>query len=646
MDFGSQKRRTFLAKSVLTGSCLLTSTGTAIATNQVTVDQNDSAAYDTIQEAVQAAPDGATINVENGTYNEQVWIPSSKQLTLSGDTGDDTPGAGPNAPVLDGEGETEAAGVSLENDETAPELTIEGFVIRNYGQDLHSPDGPIDEWGGGIKSGYRSNVTIRDVSIDHIAGAGIEVNNDGRATSQNWTVERCWLDSIAHTAIRLSSVVDATIKNNTVTASDPVSDAEGHWWEQNTPDGHPVYGIKVAAAASNGHTTASRNVVIEGNNITGRFDSAGIKLFSHNYGGTQTLAEQITIRNNTVELADAGDSSIEPNEKHGIIVSTNPGPNWLPAAIRDVRIEGNMVIGANHAYKFNAMSPFTAVEQTRGGIRNVVCRNNEAINCSIGCIPLTLRRGNLADVTIEANHFEHCDPGILLWSRGRTLSTVEIRDNVFHRDSRPDEGEYTYAVEAVAYGADVDEIQISGSEIQNHSHAVIAFGLENANVTDLTVTDCTLSDNNVGIASKGYPGDSTLELTAEQTTFENNRVGVVNLENASASDLHIHMCDFQGHTDFAAENRTGSGVLDATCNYWGHPTGPTHESNRPGRGEPVSDGVDYDPLLPQSFTSVSGNACHPAAGNPAEHAGATGKTRPEPPVKGPKNKESKKNSKQ
>lgn len=627
MGFDSQKRRTFLAKSALTGGFLAASTGSASAADRVTVDPDDPSAYDSIQAAVHQAPDGATVEVASGTYNEQVWVPS-KRLTLRGDPGGDDRGAGPDAPVLDGEGATQAAGFTLENDESAPPLTIEGFVIRNYGQDLKSPGEPNDEWGSGIKTGYRTNVTVRDVSVDHVAGTGVGVVSDGRGTSRNWTVERCRFDSIAHTAVRFASVADATVANNEVTVSDPVPDAEGAWWEQNTPDGHPVYGIWVAASAGNGHAAASRNVVVEDNDVTGRFDSAGIKLFAHNTDGERALVEQVTVRNNAVELTDAGDDSIQPNEKHGVILDANPGPDVRPAAIRNVVVEGNSVVGANHAYKFNAMAPFTADGEPRGGIRTVVCRGNEATDCNLGCIPLTTRQGELADVTVERNRFDRCNQGVVLWSRGRSLGDADVLNNDFHRESRPPEDVDRYGVEIVAHGADVDGVRVSGSTIRKFSHAVIAFGLGDADATNVAVEDCTLADNHFGMANYGYPdSDSTLELSAERTVFEDNGVGVVNLRNASASDLHVHSCDFRGHSESAAANWTGTGVLDATCNYWGHPTGPSHSDNRRGRGEPVTDGVDYDPLLPQSFEKVPSNACHPLGGNSAEDGGVASQAR-------------------
>ena len=48
---------------------------------------------------------------------------------------------------------------------------------------------------------------------------------------------------------------------------------------------------------------------------------------------------------------------------------------------------------------------------------------------------------------------------------------------------------------------------------------------------------------------------------------------------------------------FGLRNTTPVNLVDARSNYWGHPSGPTHASNPSGSGQPVSDGVLFDPWL-------------------------------------------------
>lgn len=623
MPFGQQKRRAFLARSALAGGAILSGVGSTAAATQLTVDRDDPEAYDSIQQAVHEAPDGAVITVTSGTYSGGVGIPASKELTIRGDPGDDSPGAGPDAPVLDGERDSGAA-FYMESSESAPPLTIEGFVIRNYGTDLFTPGEPNDDWGAGISVGYRSNVTIRDVSMDHIAGSGVGAGSGGNGTSTNWLVERCTFDSIAHTAIRLSSVQESRIVDNEVTATDAVPDAEGQWWEKHTPAGYPVHGIQIAASASDGNESVTREITIEDNYLEARFDSTAINLFSHDYSGSQTLVEDVFIRNNTVDLTDIG-NPLHPSEKHGIKLGVNAGPDIRPAAMRDVLITGNTVRNATHAYKFNGMSPFEDDPDATGGLKRVECRDNVAIDSAAGCIPLTLREGDAAEFTIESNRFVDCKLGVVLWSGGRSLSSLTIRNNTYEQAGEDEASDTVFGIEPVAFGADLTDVTISNEEIRNHQIGLASFALEGARLTGVTVEDSVLSGNETGVLSRAYDEQSTVEQTIRETTIEANQVGVLTTDKTDASNMHVHRCDFRGHAEFAAENRSGIGVLDATCNYWGDPTGPTHDSNRPGRGDAVSDGVDYDPLLSQSYEKVPEEACHPGAGNPAEHAGSSGR---------------------
>jgi hypothetical protein len=58
---------------------------------------------------------------------------------------------------------------------------------------------------------------------------------------------------------------------------------------------------------------------------------------------------------------------------------------------------------------------------------------------------------------------------------------------------------------------------------------------------------------------------------------------------------------------------SGTEVIDAENNYWGHPTGPTHASNPGGVGDDVEgDTVDFDPWLESAAT------CAPAEGAPPD----------------------------
>jgi len=47
----------------------------------------------------------------------------------------------------------------------------------------------------------------------------------------------------------------------------------------------------------------------------------------------------------------------------------------------------------------------------------------------------------------------------------------------------------------------------------------------------------------------------------------------------------------------AVENLQTSSIVNAENNWWGDPSGPYHATNLTGRGNPVSNAVDFQPFL-------------------------------------------------
>jgi hypothetical protein len=47
---------------------------------------------------------------------------------------------------------------------------------------------------------------------------------------------------------------------------------------------------------------------------------------------------------------------------------------------------------------------------------------------------------------------------------------------------------------------------------------------------------------------------------------------------------------------YGVYNADGTVTIDAEHNYWGDPSGPTHSGNSGGKGDWVSDDVDYAPF--------------------------------------------------
>ena len=147
------------------------------------VDQSSSSNADSIQEAIDNASSGDTIEVRAGTYNESVTV--NKSLTLRGAGADSTTivGAGESA-----QGESQPFAAIHVNDENGPvrNVTIEGFSVRN-------PDGTFGIFAGtgttngesdGISGLVIRNNVVRDISTNSSGGsltggpAGIGIRAD------------------------------------------------------------------------------------------------------------------------------------------------------------------------------------------------------------------------------------------------------------------------------------------------------------------------------------------------------------------------------------------------------------------------------------------------------------------------------------
>lgn len=640
-----QERRSFLATTAALGGLALGSSGSAAAASTVRVDKSDPDAYDSIQRAVFNAPSGATIQIAPGRYTESFAIPKSKSLTIRGDTGGDGAGAGPDAPVIDGEGRVETGLFITGPSQNA--ITVEGLEFRNWGADL--APGESDD---AITSYKRSNVTVRDTTIRNIAGKGVTTSDGGGEAAENWLIERCRFDSIARNGVLLGSLDGGVVRNNEFRSTEPVPDKEDAWWERDRPAGNPVYGVLVAANAGQGKGRVS-DVTVEDNDFQGQFDAGAVGVLSYNYGGTDVLLESVTVRNNSINLEPlAYDEDELPRGRgnHGVRIDANSGRDNRLSAIRDVHVVGNDISGAGDgvitinwsrsqdeglqgaegvSVRENTLTNckeavrFTTYDGAE--TRDITVTGNETVDCRTGTIVYTGPGGRTSDVRITNNQFVDYDLGVIPWASGEEIDGVDIVDNDFVRNSEAAVDNIVYGVEPVAFGADVKNIRVSGSSFSNTRRGIAAFAL-NDSETNVVVEKCQFTDNRDGIGTFAFDEDSTVELHGEHLTFERNQVGARTGEKASGSNLHIHSSDFGNNTEYAAENRSGVGVIDATCNYWGDPTGPEHDSNRNGRGDLVSDGVDYDPLLPQSFEQVSGNACHPAGGNPNEHTGGSGRS--------------------
>ncbi|MEM9478473.1 MAG: right-handed parallel beta-helix repeat-containing protein, partial [Verrucomicrobiota bacterium] len=149
-------------------------------------------AFDSVQAAVDAAGDGCTVHIADGTYQEGAQIDVAKSLTLQGD--------GDISTTLDGNNAYRV--IDLPNspiDVVLDGLTItrgrpaagSGGGIRNRGATLKISNATISDSGGGIYNQNSGTVSISNTTISDntgIQGGGILNTNNGTVTIFNSTI--------------------------------------------------------------------------------------------------------------------------------------------------------------------------------------------------------------------------------------------------------------------------------------------------------------------------------------------------------------------------------------------------------------------------------------------------------------------------
>lgn len=163
-------------------------------------------------------------------------------------------------------------------------------------------------------------------------------------------------------------------------------------------------------------------------------------------------------------------------------------------------------------------------------------------------------------------------------STGNTISGNKVHENgLYTLPNGPD---------ASAYGIQLwnaDDNTISGNKIHHHDDWFpyggttfdFAQGIYLCNSVDNTVTNNDLHHNNYGVGIYSYSRGAGTNSINYNNIFQNTGFGVRSFDTVA---------------------------LDATNNWWGHPSGPTHSGNPGGKGDKVSVYVTYRPYQKKPVT--------------------------------------------
>jgi len=175
---------------------------------------------------------------------------------------------------------------------------------------------------------------------------------------------------------------------------------------------------------------------------------------------------------------------------------------------------------------------------------------------------------DISDINAPQNVLRYKTPG---QARDVTVS----RDNVYIADDANGLIIIDTIVSGYSIEINADNVGLSGVTVRNSSLAGV---LIDANNVDMN--SCIITGNNDGIR---IVNDSGNVIINECDIFENNGYGINASDNNGKSITSIN-------------------------NWWGDPSGPFHPSENPkGKGNAVSDNVDFDPwlLYPSGYTPVT-----------------------------------------
>jgi hypothetical protein len=229
-----------------------------------------------INAAITYQASGGTIYVEAGTYNESVIV--GKSVTILGDKGDlNTPGPGPNAPILDGTSFSNLPGFSISSN--VSNVTIEGFEIKNYSGNTNANG--ISAWGVGI-----NYVNIRYNNIHNIGYSGVLTGNGWGTAPQdllnNWDVSYNLISNHGAYALDMENIKNSLISKNQISAG-------------TTPE---KLGIQLVALGTNTNDIVVSDVIISKNEFINYPDRAITALaYAPDAGASATIKDISIIEN-------------------------------------------------------------------------------------------------------------------------------------------------------------------------------------------------------------------------------------------------------------------------------------------------------------------------------------------------------------
>ena len=603
-------------------------------------------AFATIQEAIDAADDGAVINVLAGTYNEALAI--SKSLDLIGDPGSALEGEGASAPTLDGTSLFGVFGATITG--ATSTVLIDGFTFANWFtggvsvEDGHvalsdsTVDGPL------VGVSVDGGSAMVDASILTNAGIfGVEIVNGGSAQvtgSQIINANTAGVSASAGSAAISESVISgnatgvlvgatgsatvfgSSLAGNTVRAISNSSatkvNASGNYWGTMTQAGVAAQTLGLVDFSPFLVSSADTDVLAAG--FQGDFSTIHVTTLGSQSGTDGRLQEAVDMvdASGTVHVLNGqyNESNTTISQSLTLEGESRSGVIIAPKAVDDHANGG--FAGTYQQGLIVAADDVTIQTLTIDGEANVALSPNDH-NFRMG---ITTADGgsfdnlHIDDVTIQ-NIYRR---GIYI---GSTTSTGHVVENSLITDVTRNDGIISIGEAQFLYNTisnvNGDNATASAAAIRGYSEATfIGNDISNAlwgivGDTSATILDNTIDDVSVGIVMNNLFYDGT-NAGASLVTIQGNQITNIRDTGYVMYGIGMSLVNLADGSMIGGPNPGDENIIDISSgsdvigmNVWWNPGEVTIQNNQLTVGDQNTGIlVQYTPDL-SKVTQIVGN---------------------------------------
>ena len=534
--------------------------------------------YDTIQEAIDAASDGDTIMVAAGLYEESVVI--DKSLTLKGaQAGVDARTRSGAETIIEPDNPDEQTGIEIVS-AADHVVVIDGLTVQNARHGITAPS---------PEPAMAADIIVRNVRALNLVKFAISM-----AFTMEATVEYCYVKD-AQYGINAGALTPflptvATFRNNeTVNAEFGITG----YLEDSLIEGNLVRDFVTGGKGIDGQFL---NTEIKNNTVTGYVEGAALT-FEEHYG--RYLSKDVKVEGNTFTGNSLGIYVFDTQTTlTGITVNFN---NIDGNSRYGVWNQGGETLDATKNWWGDAGGPSGRGPGDGDAVSTKVLYS-PWLGAELGTEPMTWGVNTTSSIQ---DAIDGADPG----------DTIIVTEGEYEENLNIDKSlnlhsaggiEVTTITGSVSIELDAEIVFLGGDDVGftvDADDGDFAISLSIDNESEVSISHNVLAGAVDGITTRsGLLDNST--ATIEDNQIHENDYGIYLESVAGDSIVLINSNRLAGNDDYGLYVEDSAVIVDATYNWWGHPSGPSGGVSDPvtetianGTGAAVSEHVHFDPWL-------------------------------------------------